>query len=68
MLAQIREKSLIEVQKKIEKKKNSFKKEEEEFEKKIREIKLKRQYLQQGKVKFILFIIRLLSKKKHISK
>jgi len=47
---EIREKSLLEVKKKIEIKKNTFKKEEEEFEKKIREIKLKRQYLQLGKV------------------
>lgn len=47
---EIREKSLLEVKKKIEIKKNTSKKEEEEFEKKIREIKLKRQYLQLGKV------------------
>jgi hypothetical protein len=46
---EIREKSLFEVKSKIQKKKQKIKKEEEEFEKKIREIKLQRQYLQQGK-------------------
>ena len=47
---QIREKNLIEVKEKINNKKNKLKKEEEILEKKIREIKLQRQYLQQGRV------------------
>lgn len=51
----IREKNIIEVKDKIESKKNKLKKEEEVLEKKIREIKLQRQYLQQGRV--IIFII-----------
>lgn len=50
MEAEIREKCLIELKEKIEKKKLKKKEEEDEFEKKIREIKLQRQYLQQGKV------------------
>ncbi len=43
----------MELKEKIEKKKLKKKEEEDEFEKKIREIKLQRQYLQQGKVQFI---------------
>ena len=48
-MKEIREKNLFEVKEKIEKKKSKIKKEEEIFEKKIREINLQRQYLQQGK-------------------
>jgi hypothetical protein len=47
---EIREKSLFEVKSKIENKKMQLKKEDEEFQKKIREIKLQRQYLQLGRV------------------
>jgi len=47
---QIREKNLLEVKDKIDSKKNKLKKDEEILEKKIREIKLQRQYLQQGRV------------------
>jgi hypothetical protein len=47
---EIREKSLFEVKGKIENKKLKLKKEDEEFQKKIREIKLQRQYLQLGRV------------------
>ncbi len=50
MKKKIREKNLLEVKEKIEGKKNKLKKEEEILEKKIREIKLQRQYLQQGRV------------------
>ena len=46
----IREKSLLETREKINNKKLKIKKEEEILEKKIREIKLQRQYLQQGRV------------------
>lgn len=51
---QIREKNLLEVKDKIEGKKNKLKKEEEILEKKIREIKLQRQYLQQGRVHILI--------------
>ena len=44
-----REKSLFEVKQKIENKKQKLKKEEEIFQKKIREIKLQRQFLQLGR-------------------
>ena len=46
---EIREKSLLEVKEKIDNKKKKIKKEEQEFEKKIREIRLQRQFLQQGR-------------------
>ena len=45
----------MELKEKIEKKKQKKKKEEDEFGKKIREIKLQQQYLQQGRVKLLLF-------------
>ena len=48
LIQKIREKSLNEVKEKIENKKKKLKKEDEIFEKKIREIKLQRQFLQQG--------------------
>ena len=44
-----REKSLFEVKQKIENKKQKLKKEDEIFQKKIREIKLQRQFLQLGR-------------------
>ena len=44
-----REKSLFEVKQKIENKKTKLKKEDEIFQKKIREIKLQRQFLQLGR-------------------
>ena len=44
-----REKSLFEVKQKIENKKQKLKKEDEFFQKKIREIKLQRQFLQLGR-------------------
>ena len=44
-----REKSLFEVKKKIEDKKQKLRKEDEIFQKKIREIKLQRQFLQLGR-------------------
>ena len=43
-----REKNLMEVKEKIENKKDEFRKEDEKFQKKIREIQLQRQFLQQG--------------------
>jgi len=46
---EIREKSLFDVKNKFEKKKEKIRREEEEFHKKIREIKLQQQFLQQGK-------------------
>jgi len=45
----MREKSLFEVKQKIENKKQKLKKEDEIFQKKIREIKLQRQFLQLGR-------------------
>ena len=45
----LREKSLFEVKEKIENKKKKLKKEDEIFQKKIREIKLQRQFLQLGR-------------------
>ena len=48
LIQKIREKSLNEVKEKIENKKNKLRKEDEIFDKKIREIKLQRQFLQQG--------------------
>lgn len=60
MRKQIREKNLLEVKDKIEGKKNKLRKEEEILEKKIREIKLQRQYLQQGRVKNIIFFFNFL--------
>ena len=44
-----REKSLFEVKQKIEKKKQRLKKEDEIFQKKVREIKLQRQFMQLGR-------------------
>lgn len=49
MVRKIREKSLIEVKAKIDAKKEKLKKEDEIFQKKIREIKLQRQFLQLGR-------------------
>lgn len=49
-MTEIREKCLFQLKQKIELKKSKKKKEEDEFEKLIREIKLQRQYLQQGRV------------------
>ena len=49
-MTEIREKTLFELKNKLETKKRKKNKEEEEFDKVIREIKLQRQYLQQGKV------------------
>jgi len=57
MRKQIRDKNLVDVKDKIEGKKNKLKKEEEILEKKIREIKLQRQYLQQGRVKYFFTFI-----------
>ncbi len=48
ILNEIKEKNLFEVKKKIEYKKERLRKEDETFQKKIREIKLQRQFLQQG--------------------
>ena len=48
-LRMAREKSLFEVKQKIENKKQKLKKEDEIFQKKIREIKLQRQFLQLGR-------------------
>ena len=48
-LRMAREKSLFEVKQKIESKKQKLKKEDEIFQKKIREIKLQRQFLQLGR-------------------
>lgn len=62
----IREKAVIELKDKISNRKKKKRKEEEEFDKVIREIKLQRQYLQQGRVRNFLF--RLLLRKKHISR
>ena len=50
----IREKNLLEFKDKIDNKKKKMKKEEEILEKKIREINLQRQFLQQGRVKYHL--------------
>ncbi len=47
---ELREKNLLELRNKIDDKKTKMRKEEEIFEKKIREIKLQRQYLQLGRV------------------
>ncbi|MCQ2817222.1 MAG: hypothetical protein MJ252_08160 [archaeon] len=49
MIRRIREKNLIEVKNKIDAKKDALRKEDEIFQKKIREIKLQRQFLQQGR-------------------
>lgn len=46
---EIRERGMLEVRQKIEQKKDKMRKEEQEFESIIRDIKLKRQFLQQGK-------------------
>ena len=51
MMTEIREKTLFQLKNKIETKKRKKNIEEQEFEKVIREIKLQRQFLQQGKVK-----------------
>ena len=51
-LNSLREKSLMETREKINNKKKKMKKEEEILEKKIREINLQRQFLQQGRVKY----------------
>ena len=48
IMNEIKEKNLFEVKKKIEYKKERLRKEDETFQKKIREIKLQRQFLQQG--------------------
>ncbi len=48
ILNEIKEKNLFEVKRKIEYKKERLRKEDETFQKKIREIKLQRQFLQQG--------------------
>ena len=52
-MTEIREKTLFELKNKLETKKRKKNKEEEEFDKVIREIKLQRQYLQQGKVYYL---------------
>ena len=49
MIKQIREKNLFEVKQKIENKKDRLRKEDEIFQKKIREIQLQRQFLQLGR-------------------
>ena len=49
MKKQIREKNLFEVKQKIENKKDRLRKEDEIFQKKIREIQLQRQFLQLGR-------------------
>lgn len=49
LMRQLKEKSLFEVKKKIETKKEQLRKEDEIFQKKIREIKLQRQFLQLGR-------------------
>jgi hypothetical protein len=51
----IREKAVLELKEKISTKKKNKRIEEEEFERVVREIKLQRQYLQQGRVR--LYII-----------
>jgi len=64
-LNSIREKSLLEFKDKIDNKKKKMKQEEEILEKKIREINLQRQYLQQGRViniKIKIFFIIFFSK------
>ena len=48
LIKKMREKNLMEVKEKIENKKDEFRKEDEKFQKKIREIQLQRQFLQQG--------------------
>ena len=48
IMNEIKEKNLFEVKRKIEYKKERLRKEDETFQKKIREIKLQRQFLQQG--------------------
>ena len=48
IINEIKEKNLFEVKRKIEYKKERLRKEDETFQKKIREIKLQRQFLQQG--------------------
>ncbi len=48
LIKKMKEKNLMEVKEKIENKKDEFRKEDEKFQKKIREIQLQRQFLQQG--------------------
>lgn len=51
---EIKEKAVLELKEKISTKKKQKRLEEEDFERVIREIKLQRQYLQQGRVGFII--------------
>ena len=55
METEIRENCLFKLKQKIEYKKQKKKTDEAEFEKKIREIKLQQQYLQQGRVNICLY-------------
>ncbi len=51
---EIREKAVLELKEKISTKKKNKRIEEEDFERVIREIKLQRQYLQQGRVRITI--------------